>query len=399
MSGTVLAGSYSALLRRPAVARTFALALVGRLTYGVLPLTLLFTVQQATGTFATAAFAMALNGLASLAMPLKSRAIDRHGQRRVIPAISAAMVVVLLAGAVLARSHPSDPLPWLAFGLAVGLASPPLGPSMRAQWRAFVPEGAVARAYSLDAVGEETLYLLGPMIAAGMLAFAPAYAGLLLCAVLVTVGAAGLACSPSAVRTPSAGQQRMRRGPLLHPPFLGLLAIMAGVGAVTATIYTGTAARSLDAGHPSYAGLADAGVAVGSVIGGLVWGRLQPRLPWHQSLTRLLAVMGAAVLVSSLLGSYWMFAGALAVAGLALSPIFVVAYGTSDRLVDDAEVTEASTWINTVTNLGISLGGAASGLLVSHGGAHAPGVAGGALALGLAGVLAMSCHARSVGEQ
>jgi hypothetical protein len=62
MPGTDIAGSYADLLRRPAVARTFAPALVGRLAYGVLPLSLLFTVQHATGSYAIAATAMALNG-------------------------------------------------------------------------------------------------------------------------------------------------------------------------------------------------------------------------------------------------------------------------------------------------------------------------------------------------
>lgn len=87
---------------------------------------------------------------------------------------------------------------------------------------------------------------------------------------------------------------------------------------------------------------------------------------------------------------YWLFAAALAVGGLAISPMYVVAYRTSDNLVDPAEVTEASTWVNTVTNLGMSLGGAAAGFLVSHDGARAPGWAGAALALSLAAAIPLA---------
>lgn len=384
MSGTAVAGKYADLLRRPAVAGTFVPALVGRLAYGVLPLSLLFTVQHATGSFSTAATAMAFNGLASVSMPLKSRAIDRYGQRLAIPLITVAMVAMLVATATMAYNQIATAPPWLAVGLAVGLASPPLGPSMRAQWRALVPKEAIASAYSLDAVGEETLYLLGPLVAAGFLALAPAYAGLLLCSVLVCVGAVGLASSPVSGATPSLGKQQMARGSLRHIPFLRLLLVMGAVGGVTATIYTVTAARALAIGHPSLAGIADAGVAVASVAGGLLWGRFQPVWSAARSISRLLALIGASALVASAVSPYWLFAVALAAGGLAISPIYVVAYQASDRLVDPAEVTEASTWVNTVTNLGISLGGAASGFLVSHSGARAPGWAGAGLALVLA---------------
>ncbi|HEX2895053.1 MAG TPA: MFS transporter [Marmoricola sp.] len=388
MSGTAAAGSYVHLLRRPAVARTFVPALVGRLAYGVLPLSLLFTVQHATGSFSTAATAMALNGLAALSMPMKSRAIDRYGQRLVIPLITSIIVVVLLVATAMAHAHVTSALAWLASGLAVGVSSPPLGPSMRAQWRALVPQDLIAGAYSLDAVAEETLYVLGPMIASGTLAFAPAYTGLVACTVLLGVGAAGLASSPAAGATPNLRQQGRAGGPLRHVRFLRLLLAMGAVGAVTATIYTVTAARALATGHPSLAGLADAGVAVGSVVGGLLWGRVQPAWASGQSLSRLLALIGAAALIASAANPYWLFAAALAVGGLAISPIFVVAYQTTDRLVAPAEITEASTWVNTVTNLGISSGGAASGFLVSHVGARAPGWAGAILALALASAIA-----------
>jgi predicted MFS family arabinose efflux permease len=172
---------------------------------------------------------------------------------------------------------------------------------------------------------------------------------------------------------------------------------MAAVGAVSATVYAGTAARALAAGHPSYAGLSEAGVACGSVIGGLGWGRLHPVWTWRRSLTLLLALLGAALLVASLAGGYGPFTVALVFAGLAMSPTYVVAYRASDLLVDRAEVVEAGTWVNTATNLGVSLGGAASGFLVGHRGAHAPTWAGAAVALACAVMLLHRRRGRRAG--
>ncbi len=388
------AGGYVSLLRRPAVARTFALALAGRLAYGVLPLSFLFTVQHATDSFATAATAMALNGLAAFSMPAKARLIDRHGQRLVIPLITTIMAGLLVAASVMGHVAPQHPAPWWGIAVATGLASPPLGPSMRAQWRVLVPDRLITRAYSLDAVGEETLYLVGPMTAAGILAFAPAYAGLLLCALLVLVGAAGLASSPAAVVTSTPERRRSARGPLRHRGLLGLLVIMGAVGSTTAMIYTSTAARALAVDQPSYAGLADAGLAAGAVLGGIAWGRLRPAWPWPRSLARLLAIVGTVVLVASVLGSFWSFAIMLAIAGPALAPIYVVAYRASDTIVDPAEVTEASTWVNTATNLGVSLGGAVAGWLVSVVGPRSPGYTGATLAAAAAVTIIVAARRR-----
>lgn len=388
MTGTVVAGSYAAILRRPAVARTFGPVLVGRLAYGMLPLSLLFTIQHATGSFAQAATGMALNGLASLSMPLKARAIDRYGQRLIVPLITVTAVTALSAGAYLAESHATAGPTWWALGLAVGLASPPLGPCMRAQWRSLVSEKEIASAYSLDAVCEEALYLIGPMLAAGILAVAPAHLGLLIAVVLLGIGAAGLAVSPVAAHSREPRRQPWGRGPLRRRSLLGLLLIMAAAGAVTASIYTATAARALAVDHPEYAGFADAAVALGSVIGGLAWGRVLPAWRWTRSLTLLLTFLGGAIFLATLSTPFGVLAVVLGFAGLAISPIYVVAYRASDMLVRPHEVTEASTWVNTVTNLGISVGAATSGYLVSHTGARSPGWAGAALALALACAIA-----------
>lgn len=381
MSGHSHAGSYVDLLRRPAVARTFVSALVGRLAYGVLPLSLLFTVQHATGSFATAATAMALNGLAALSMPLKSRAIDRHGQRVVVPLVTAAMVAALLMAVALAHQQLAAATPWLAAAFVVGLASPPLGPSMRAQWRALVPVETRGTAYSLDAICEEVLYLLGPLATAAVIAVAPAYIGLLICCALLTVGASGLAFSPAADVTVTARRNNHLAGPLRHRPFLKLLLVMGAMGAVTATMYTAVAARALAIGYPSFAGLAEAGIAVGSVGGGFLWGRRASAWSPGGSLAALLGFLGAAVLTASVLNAFWLFAVALSLGGLAISPVYVLAYQLSDALVEDAEVTEASTWVNTATNAGIAAGAASSGLLVSEAGGRAPTWVGGLLAL------------------
>jgi MFS family permease len=199
MSGTPGASSYRVLFQEPhglIVARTFALAAVGRGGYAMLPLLLLFTVNQATDDFGTAALTLSLFGLTTLLMPVKSHLVDRYGQRRVLVPLAIAIVPALLSATTLGARETASSTPWLLVGLGTGLLAPPLGPAMRAQWRAFAPHD-LPLAYSLDAVTEEVLWLIGPLVAGAVLALGPAWWGLLVVPALILVGALGLVSSPA----------------------------------------------------------------------------------------------------------------------------------------------------------------------------------------------------------
>lgn len=124
MSSTSDAGSYRAVLALPYAAPTFGAALVGRLSYGLLPLSVLFTVQQSTGSFATAGGVVAVFALTSILLPLKSRLVDRHGQASVL-----APMALLCAGALAAMA-------FLLVGLGPGL--PRVGDR---RWSGHTPTG------------------------------------------------------------------------------------------------------------------------------------------------------------------------------------------------------------------------------------------------------------------
>ncbi|UUW88971.1 MFS transporter [Pimelobacter simplex] len=385
MSGVTDAGSTRLLLAGPAVARTFACALLGRLAYGVLPLCFLFTVRDATGSLALAASASALLGLATLAMPVHARLIDRLGQQRVLPVAAACWSACLVAGVVLAQGeHPSAA--WLALAFLTGLSGPVLGPSMRAQWREIAPEGPQRRrAYALDAIGEESLYLVGPIVAGLVLATGPAWAGLLVAATLVWCGTLGLVGSPyrPAVGGTGAAHERSRGGPA--SALGGLVAALALFGAGSAAVFVGIAALADRAGRPGLAGLVEAALAVGAVTGGLLWARHGRNRPAGGVLALLLVVLALAQGVVALAGGLLVAALVLAVGGLATSPVFVVAYAAVDERVPAARRTEMSTWVNVGVNGGSALGTALAGL-VAGGGAALPFALAAGLSAGAAGV-------------
>lgn len=352
----------SSLFARPAVRRTFACALVGRAAYGVLPLSFLFTVRQATGSFPAATVAAAVLGLATLTLPLQARALDRWGQRTVLPLLTSTWVALLATATLLAAAGVSAPAVWAALAVPLGSLAPALGPSMRAQWRWFTDGTELRRsAYAVDSVAEESLYLLGPLVAALVLAAGPARWGLVLVAGLAVVGTLGLVASPAARARAETPGPLLGLGPVRRPGVPRLLASMACFGAGTALVYTGVAAEADRLGHPGWAGVVEAGIAAGSVTGGLLWARRRRPLPGVPVLLTALAalVLAAAALPFAAAGV------ALALGGIAFAPTFVSAYQAADALTPADEHTEASTLVNTAGNLATAIGTAAAGSLVA----------------------------------
>ncbi|MFI7061656.1 MFS transporter [Kribbella sp. NPDC050124] len=359
MSGTGRAGSYRDVLSLPSALRTFVPALLGRLSYGLLPLSLLFTVQESTDSFATAGAAVALFGLTSLSMPYKARLVDRFSQRRVLPvlAVSCSAALVLIA---------STTTNLALVGLA-GLLAPPLGPSMRSNWR-LLTEGSPLkeRAYALDAVCEESLFLGGPLLVGVLISVVSAPAALGCSAGLMVVGTLAMVTSPVTSHTAAPPTTRQILGPLVIPGLQRILLVIAATAAGISVAYLCVAGVAQRSGSPGAAGYVEAAIGAGSVVGGLLWGRRQHTRPWHVHLGGLIAVLAAGLLTASLVGNLVVLGLVMAAAGVAVAPIFVVSYLAADTVTPPYQRTEASTWINTANNLGSAAGSALTGLTLDR---------------------------------
>ena len=125
---------YRALLALPGVWSVFAAATLARLSYATVVLALLLSVQSATGSYAVAGTALGVYGLTTFSMPAKSRLLDAHGPRRVLPLLSALLALALLSLAAAASAGVTSVPVYLAGAAAAGLAAPPIGASMRAVW-------------------------------------------------------------------------------------------------------------------------------------------------------------------------------------------------------------------------------------------------------------------------
>lgn len=368
------APSYAAVLRVPHAARTFGAALLGRLSYGIAPLSLLLAVKDATGSYSAAGGAMALFGAASVFLsPARAGLIDRYGPRRALPPM-AGLYAALLAVLALVTWRPGAP-PVLLGGLATaaGVCTPPLGPVMRTLWSSLVPDRELLRrAYSLDGVAEELMYVTGPLLVGVVVAVSGAAAGVLAGAVLVAVGAGALVSSPAVPRGKTDGGSRAGAAAAPSPRLRALPAlrhavlVTAAVGLCLGALDLLVVALTEEFHRAPAVTWVLAALSATSAVGGLAYGALRWRASLGARLRVMAAALGAAVAVAGLAGDLYVLIAVVAVAGLFVAPALTTAYLIADESADAVHRTRAGAWVNTAFNAGSSVGTAAVGLLVDR---------------------------------
>lgn len=366
MSAEGAGTSYRAVLSSPHALRLFLPATAGRLAYGVLPLALFFTVAGASGSLSAAGLsAAALNLTVVVAGPLRARLVDRCG-RRVLPLL--ALLYAASTALLVTAAYADAPLPvLLALAALAGACPPPLGPAMRVAWAQLTPEGPLRlRAYSLDAVVEEILFTAGPLLTGVAIAAAAPQAALVAAFGLLITGAAlfGFAPGPPAAASAPASSAAPGRARLLRSPrFVAMLLIVAGFFGGLGLVDVAVPVAAVAAGSPAAAGYLLAALSAGSVVGGLLFGRRTWRTPFAALLPRAAGLLGVLVVVLALLPSLWLLGVGLLLAGLVLSPGLIMAYALAEQLSPESARTEASVWVNTACNAGITAGTALAGLL------------------------------------
>ncbi|TQS27834.1 MFS transporter [Microbispora sp. KK1-11] len=379
------AASYYAVLRTPLAGRTFIAALVGRLSYGIVFLSLVLAFTQATGSYAIAGGAIAAFGLVSSVLsPIRARLIDRYGVRRALTPMAVAYALLLcLVAALTWRPGASGALPWLLAG-TTGAFTPPLGPVMRSLWSDLLPDGPLLqRAYSLDTVAEELLYVTGPLMAGMLAGLAHPALGVAVSAGLVTVGSLALAFSPAAAGVAARGSSRAAAGtPAVSQPSSAertnrsLLAAAAGLR--RPVLVAGGVGMALGAlnllvvafaeRHARLAAVAwvEAALAAGSAVGGLAYGAVSWRLSLERRLPLLATALAVPLAAAGFVSNMVALSLLVGVAGLFVAPALTTAYMLADKVAAPDSKTQAGAWVNTAFNTGNAMGSASMGLLVGR---------------------------------
>ncbi|GLW46114.1 MFS transporter [Streptomyces sp. NBRC 14336] len=375
-----MAAGYLEILRARHAARLLAGTLVGRLPNATAAIAIVLFVRAEGGTYSLAGALAAVYGVANAAgQPLLGRLVDLHGQPRVqLPAA----VVSALAMAVFAVTG-IGPLVLAYAAVAVaGLFTPPLEGGLRALWPSVLGrEGQVHTAYAMDAVAQEVMFTVGPLLVTLCTSLWSAQAALLVLNLIGVLGALSVVLSPPSRAWRSAPREAHWLGALRSPGLLALLAAFLFVGVALGSITVASVPYADDHGGDAVYGWLMAGIGLGALVGGTVYGARRWSGEPARRLTVLVALLAVCYLPLMLMPGVVAMVALMVLAGVFLAPCIACAFVLVDRHAPRGTVTEAFSWLVTTFTVGASVGTGLAGPVVENGGAlwgfAVPGAAGG----------------------
>ncbi|MET9116534.1 MFS transporter [Streptomyces longwoodensis] len=417
--------NYRFLLRTPGAAAFFLPAAVGRLGIAMTGIGLLWLVHARTGSYAAAGVVTGGFAVADAVMgPQLGRLVDRYGQTRVLPCAlvaHAAAVALLLAGAA----------PDLVAGVLVGATLPQLGALSAARWSALLsggPSGTrpgastprsgasttgpdasptppsasptpsdgastprtsastlLPAAFALEALANGVAYLAGPALVSVLGAAGRPGTGVLLAASLVVGGGLGLAGRRRSAPpvTARAARSRAGRDALLGPAFLRQAGLGLALGVFFGATQVSVTAYAVGRGTPDAAAPLHLASNCTSLLAGWAYGAGRHDGSPHRRQAAAAVCLTLACLPLTFLDAPLAVGAALALTGLAVPVLLVLASVLTEASVPRAALTQAFTWGNSASAAGSAAAAALAGRVVDAGGAHA----GFAVAVGAAAVM------------
>ncbi|MGW7198087.1 MFS transporter [Streptomyces chryseus] len=365
-----MAAGYAELLRTRHAARLLAGTLVGRLPNATAPIAIVLLTRAEGGSYTLAGGLAAVYGLANaVGQPLLGRAVDLYGQPRVqLPAavLSAlGMVLLTLAG--------TDPLPlaYAAVALA-GVFTPPLEGGLRALWPDVLGrEDRVHRAYAMDAVAQEIMFTVGPLLVTLLVALWSPAAALLVINAVGVLGALSVVLSEPSRTWRSAPREAHWLGALRSPGLLALLGSFFFVGLALGSITVAGVAYADDHGREAVYGWLMAALGLGALGGGMLYGARQWAGAPERRLRFIVALLAAGYLPLMLTPGVPAMVVLAAVSGVFLAPALACAFIVVDRHAPRGTVTEAFSWLVTTFGVGAAVGTGVAGPAVEYGGTAA----------------------------
>ncbi|MFE6199591.1 MFS transporter [Streptomyces sp. NPDC057838] len=382
-----MATGYLEILRARHAARLLIGTLVGRLPNATAAIAIVLFVRAEGGTYSLAGALAAVYGVANAAgQPVLGRLVDLRGQPRV--QLPAAVLSALAMAAFAFSGIGSLPLAYLAVASA-GLFTPPLEGGLRALWPSVLRrEDQVHTAYAMDAVAQEVMFTVGPLLVTLCVSLWSAQAALLVLNVVGVLGALSVVVSAPSRAWRSAPREAHWLGALRSTGLLALLAAFLFIGMALGSITVASVPYADAHGGDAVYGWMMAALGFGALVGGAAYGARQWAGEPARRLQVLVALLVVCYLPLTLMPDTVPMVALTALAGVFLAPAIACAFVLVDRHAPRGTVTEAFSWLVTTFTVGHSVGTGVAGPVVQAGGAQwgfaVPAVAGGVSLLVLA---------------
>jgi predicted MFS family arabinose efflux permease len=386
---------YREVLSLPGARAPMLLAIAGSMPIGMFGLAILLLARDATGSFAEAgrvvgAFSIA-NALGAVA---QGRLMDRLGQGRVLRAAAAVHLPALVALVVIAHTSAGA---WAMALIALfgGASLPQVPAAMRSLWTTLAETTEQREtAYAVVGITFEIAIVAAPALVGVIASLSSASAATIVAAVLGTSAALAFTFTPASRRWRGTRHEVGWLGPLSAPGMRTVFAVMAAFGTALGAVQVAVPAFADAHGSAASGGVLLAGLSIGSMAGGFIYGARS----WPgRADGRLVAVLLGAAATFALLalpGSRVELAAMLVLVGLLAGPVGVICSTLLDTVAPRGTMTEAFAAMVMGVVTGIAIGQALGGAVVETASYDASVLLAGAVAAG--GALLAAARSRSL---
>jgi len=332
---------YRNILSLPGATSFMLAGLIARFPISMYGLGAVLLVQSRTGSYfkaglVSASFAIA----AAVGGPITSRLVDRLGQNRLIPILLSLHVSTLLIMIYLIIND-ANLIIVIILAIISGASQPTIGPFIRARWKnATRNRQQENTAFAMESVLDEVIFIFGPPLVTFLCVVFFDASGLLLAAILVTLGGIWLSSQFKTQPEIHVVGAEIGKAALRYPRIFSLFLVYILLGAVFGAAEVIAVAFSRENGSPQLAGALITAWSVGSLAAGIAMGTIH----FKNKLSHRFLI--------------------------AISPVLISGYTLIGQLVPQNRLTEGFAWANTGAGLGIALASAISGWVIDNSGAQ-----------------------------
>ena len=420
---------YLEIFRLPGALAFSAAGALARMPMAMFGLGTVLLISAITGRYGLAGTVAAAGSIGyAVCAPQAARLADRFGQHRVLRplALIFALSTIIFIGCAELRA----PVWALVLsGVAAGASMPSLGSMVRARWSALLGDSPrLHTAFAFESVNDEMIFVVGPVIVTVLATEVYPAAGLALATLLCVTGtllfaaqrrteprplarrpgpapsaaaetpppplsapvaaAPPLSSPPPAAPPVRAGRRRGTAGgatrrvapggagclagqiPRAGPGLIVLVPVYWCLGVTFASVDLSTIAFAQEHGHKPLAGFLLGCYALGSAVGGLMYGSRSWRTPVERRFLISLCCTAAGI------ATFWAQPGLLSLAlvifvsGLTISPTFIAGYSLVEGQAPVQRRTEGMAWLSSSISVGVATGSAIVGHIIDASGAR-----------------------------
>ncbi|KAA8726825.1 MFS transporter [Ewingella americana] len=362
---------YREIFAVPGVLGLVVSGTIARLTYAMMGIGIITMLVMQTDHYGLAGTVAGTFTLSSaLIAPRVAKFVDSHGQRRVLPWVTAFSTLMLLS--LVAAAYLAAPAPMLYLLAVLAGTMPSMSAMIRARWAAmFRDSHHLHTAFSLDTVLAEITFIVGAPLAIALSSGLFAEAGPLIAVLLQILGVTAFLMQRKTEPKVVAGGSSDGSSVLRTPGLATIVLVLLTMGVMGGTIDVSAVAFANEHHWPTAASIMLAAYALGSILSGLMFGglRLSISMPKQFFIGTLLTALTMVPTVFS--HTVFALVATLFVAGISYAPTMIVALNIGSKIIAPGRITEGLTWMMTGISVGVAVGAGLAGAVVDHYGARA----------------------------